>query len=81
MTDLAATLATVVAVAGAAPQIRRTLVTRDVAGVSVSAAALGATTESCWVAYAFDHALWSAVPEAVLMCIADVIMARRVRPF
>jgi uncharacterized protein with PQ loop repeat len=74
MTDQAATLATVVAVAGAAPQIRRTLVTRDVAGVSVSAAALGATTECCWVAYAFEHALWSAVPEAVLMCIADVIM-------
>jgi hypothetical protein len=48
---LAAVVATALATVGALPQLRRLLTSRDVAGLSISSAALGLGTELAWVGY------------------------------
>ena len=48
---LAAVAATALATVGALPQLRRLLTSRDVAGLSISSAALGLGTELAWVGY------------------------------
>jgi len=71
----AAIAATVVAVVGAWPQVRRTLTSGDARGVSVTTPSLGVATELAWVVYAVHEGLWSALPEAVLMVAANVVLA------
>ena len=70
----AAIAATVVATVGALPQVRRTLASGDVRGVSVTSPSLGIATELAWVGYAVHERLWSALPEAVLMVVANVVL-------
>ena len=70
----AAIAATIVAVIGASPQVRRTLKSGDARGVSVTSPSLGVATELAWVAYASHEGLWSALPEAALMAAANVVL-------
>ena len=73
--ELAAVVATVLATVGALPQLRRLLTTRDVAGLSISSAALGLGTELAWVGYTVHERLWLAVPEAVMMASTNGLLA------
>ncbi len=45
------------------------------ARVSVTTPSLGVATELAWVVYAVHEGLWSALPEAVLMVAANVVLA------
>ena len=74
--EVAAIVATTIAVTASVPQLRRVIiVTGDVAGVSMSCATLGVTTEVAWIVYAVHAGLWSALPEALAMSMANVAMA------
>lgn len=73
--ELAAVVATVLATVGALPQLRRLLTSRDVAGLSISSAALGVATEVAWVGYTVHQGLWLAVPEAVMMASTNELLA------
>lgn len=73
--ELAAIVATAVALASSVPQLRRTIVVGDVAGVSLSFATIGMATELAWLTYAVHGRLWSAVPEAIGMAAANAVMA------
>jgi uncharacterized protein with PQ loop repeat len=73
--ELAAVVATVLATVGALPQLRRLLTSRDVAGLSISSAALGVATELAWVGYTVHEGLWLAVPEAVMMASTNGLLA------
>ena len=75
MAELAALTATLLAVVAAVPQLRRVLVAGDAAGVSLTSSMLGVSTELAWVAYASASGLWSALPEAVAMSLADAALA------
>lgn len=72
MAELAAALATILAVVGGLPQLHRVAVGRDGRGVSVGACAIGVANEALWIAYALHQGLWGAVPEAVLMVATNV---------
>lgn len=72
MPELAAYLATVLAGVAAVPQLRRLVARGDCAGVSITSAALGIATELAWVGYTAAEGLWSALPEAAMMAIANV---------
>lgn len=73
--ELAAVVATVLATVGALPQLRRLLTSRDLAGLSISSAALGVATELAWVGYTVHEGLWLAVPEAVMMASTNGLLA------
>jgi hypothetical protein len=73
--ELAALCATVIATCGAAPQVRKLIRTRDIAGLSVSCAMLGIGTEVAWCAYAAQGRLWMVLPEACLMLVANAVLA------
>ena len=72
---LAAVAATALATVGALPQLRRLLTSRDVAGLSISSAALGLGTELAWVGYTVHEELWFALPEALMMASANGLVA------
>ncbi|MEJ7562902.1 MAG: hypothetical protein WKF45_10320 [Ilumatobacteraceae bacterium] len=72
--DAAAVTATMLSAFGAVPQLRRIAATGDIAGVSAATAALGVTTELTWFAYSADESLWTAMPEAVLMAVANMAL-------
>ena len=73
--ELAAIIATAVALVASVPQLRRIMVVGDVAGVSLSFATLGVASELAWITYAVHGRLWSAVPEAIAMSAANGVMA------
>ena len=73
--ELAAIIATAVALVASVPQLRRIIVVGDVAGVSLSFATLGVASELAWITYAVHGRLWSAVPEAIAMSAANGAMA------
>ncbi len=73
--DLAALLATGLAVVGRFPQIRRLAQTLDRSGVSLAAPAIGAVTECAWVGYTGAAGLWAGVPAGVLMVLANLTVA------
>jgi uncharacterized protein with PQ loop repeat len=73
--ELAAIVATAVALVSSVPQLRRIIVVGDVAGVSLSFATVGMASELAWLTYAVHGRLWSAVPEAVAMGAANTVMA------
>lgn len=75
LADLAALVATTIAAVASAPQLRRLIVAKDTAGVSLSFATLGLATEATWIAYAWVGGLWSAVAEPVLMVASHSAMA------
>jgi len=66
--------ATALAVAGAIPQLHRVVGRGEHAGLSVTSAAVGVTTEAAWLTYALGGRLWALVPEAALMGIADLVL-------
>jgi hypothetical protein len=76
--DLAAGTATVLAFAGAFPQVVRLRRTGDIAGVSLAGATIGTATETAWVAYTVHGRLWSAVPMPLLMVFANAVLARAI---
>jgi hypothetical protein len=71
--------ATVLAVVSAYPQVSRVLASGDATGVSVSAAGLGLANELTWGAYSAHEALWTALPEAVLMAGGNLALAMALR--
>ncbi len=73
--ELAAVVATVLATVGALPQLRRLLASGDVAGLSISSAAIGVGTELAWAGYTVHEGLWLAVPEAALMVATNGLLA------
>jgi uncharacterized protein with PQ loop repeat len=73
--ELAAALATVLATVAAIPQLHRVARTGDGRGVSVTSALLGIGSELAWLSYASQAGLWSALPEAALMTIANTVLA------
>ncbi|MGH9271743.1 MAG: hypothetical protein ACRDZ2_10770 [Ilumatobacteraceae bacterium] len=73
--ELTAVAATVLAFVGALPQLRRLLTFGDVAGLSISSAAIGVGTELAWVGYTLHEGLWAAVPEAVIMASINGLLA------
>lgn len=75
MAELAAILATALAVVAAVPQLRRVIVAGDGHGVSLSAVLLGVVNETAWIAYTSCERLWSAAPEAVLMAATNLVLA------
>ena len=68
-------VATVLATVGALPQLRRLLASGDVAGLSISSAAIGVGTELAWAGYTVHERLWLAVPEAALMFATNGLLA------
>jgi uncharacterized protein with PQ loop repeat len=73
--ELAAALATVLATVAAIPQLHRVARAGDGRGVSVTSALLGVGSELAWLSYASQAGLWSALPEAALMTIANSVLA------
>jgi uncharacterized protein with PQ loop repeat len=76
--ELAALIATTVAVFGALPQLRSLARTGDASGVSLASATLGVTSELGWLSYTLHGALWSAVPESILMVSTNALLARAI---
>ena len=74
--EAAALVATALALVGALPQLRRLAVTGDTNGVSLTNATLGVGSELGWVAYTLQGSLWSAIPEAALMAVTNLLLAR-----
>jgi hypothetical protein len=72
--ELAALLATAIAVVAAFPQLRRVVRGGDGRGVSVASAVLGIGSEVAWLGYATEAQLWSAIPEAALMGLSNTIL-------
>ena len=72
---VAAVVATMLATVGALPQVRRLLTSHDVAGLSISSAALGFGTEVAWVGYTVHEGLWLALPEALMMAASNGLVA------
>jgi uncharacterized protein with PQ loop repeat len=78
MVSLAAAVAgvaTILAVVGSGPQIRRLWRTHDASGVALSTATIGIVSEAAWVRYTIEGGLWSAVPESVLATVVNVVLA------
>ena len=75
LVELTAYVATVLAAVGVLPQLRRLLRDHDLAGVSLTWATLGVTSEAGWTAYTVNGHLWAAVPEVVLMVAVYVVLA------
>lgn len=73
LVEAAAMIATVLAVVGTWPQLRR-ITAGEVEGVSMTSALLGLCTELAWVGYATSAEMWSAVPEAALMAAANALV-------
>jgi uncharacterized protein with PQ loop repeat len=73
--DVAAGVATMLAVAGAMPQVVRLKRTGDLAGVSLTGATIGVASETAWVAYTVQGGLWSAVIMPALMVVANFVLA------
>jgi hypothetical protein len=73
--EAAALLATALAAVAAIPQLQRVIVHSDGRGVSLTSATIGIGTELAWVGYTVSGGLWSALPEAVLMCAANLALA------
>jgi hypothetical protein len=72
--ETAALTATALAVASSVPQLRRVIAERQDRGVSIASPMIGIGTELAWVAYAGSSGLWSALPEAVLMVVANTAL-------
>jgi hypothetical protein len=72
--ELLALSATVLAVAGAVPQVRRLAHCRDLAGVSVLGPMIGLASEAMWAAYLLDAELCSAVAAPVMMLAANAAL-------
>jgi uncharacterized protein with PQ loop repeat len=75
LVEAAAWVATTIAVVGVLPQVTRLLRTGDAVGVSLVAPMFGVASESGWTAYTLQADLWSAAPEAILMVLANVVLA------
>ena len=67
MGELLAWSATLLAVAGVVPQVRRLARCRDLAGVSVLGPMIGLVSELTWTAYLRDAELWAAAVGPVMM--------------
>ena len=72
--ELVALVATVLAAAGVMPQCVRLVRTRDHEGVSLTGATLGVVTEAAWVAFMFEHHIWSALTMPALMVSANAML-------
>jgi hypothetical protein len=73
--ELAALIATGLALAGAWPQLRRLARTGDTNGVSLANATLAIGSELGWLSYTLHGSLWSAAPESALMALTHVLLA------
>jgi hypothetical protein len=73
--ELAALVATLLAAVGAVPQLHRIVRRGDRRGVSLTSAAFGIGTETAWFGYASVAGLWSALPEAALMGLSNLVLA------
>ena len=73
--ELAALVATALAAVGALPQLHRIVRRGDRRGVSLTSAAIGIGTETAWFGYAAVTELWSALPEAALMGLSNIVLA------
>ena len=65
--ELLAWSATLLAVVGVVPQVRRLAYCRDLAGVSLLGPMIGLVSEATWAAYVLHAELWSAAAEPALM--------------
>ncbi len=72
--ELAAALATLLATVASIPQLHRVGRAGDGRGVSVTSAMLGIGSEVAWLRYATQAELWSAVPEAGVMAMANTVL-------
>jgi uncharacterized protein with PQ loop repeat len=72
---LAAAAATVLTMIYTWPQLARVRRTGDIAGVSITAAALTVSAELGWAVYLCGEGLWSAVPEGVFNITANALLA------
>ena len=68
-------MATALATIAAVPQLRRVIAAGDGRGVSLTSATLGVGTELAWVWYTGAAGLWSALPEAIVMTVANLALA------
>lgn len=50
--------------------------TADTNGVSLTNATLGVGSELGWVVYTLQGSLWSAIPEAAMMAVTNLVLAR-----
>ena len=67
VSELLAWTATLLAVVGVVPQVRRLAYCRDLAGVSLLGPMIGLVSEATWAAYVLHAELWSAAAEPALM--------------
>jgi uncharacterized protein with PQ loop repeat len=74
-----AAAATVLSMSCTWPQVARIRRTGDIAGVSVTAAALTVSSEIGWTVYLGGEALWSAVPEGAFNIAANALLVVAVR--
>jgi hypothetical protein len=72
---VAALAATALAMIYTWPQLARVRRTGDIAGVSISAAALTVSSELGWAVYLGGEGLWSAVPEGAFNITANALLA------
>jgi hypothetical protein len=73
--ELAGGMATGIGVIGRWPQLRRLLLTRDVAGLSLASATIGASTESGWTYYLVRSELWIGAVASSLLVLINVLVA------
>jgi uncharacterized protein with PQ loop repeat len=75
---LAAVLATVLSITCLWPQLARVHRTGDVAGVSITAAALTVSSEIGWTVYLGGEGLWGAVPEGLVNIVVNALLVAAV---
>ena len=71
---LAAVIATLLSMSCTWPQLARVRRTGDIAGVSITAAALTVSSELGWTLYLGGQGLWAAVPEGMFTIAANVLL-------
>jgi uncharacterized protein with PQ loop repeat len=76
---VAVAAATLLSISCTWPQVARIGRTGDIAGVSVTAAALTVSSEIGWTVYLAGESLWSAVPEGVFNIGANALLVVAVR--
>jgi hypothetical protein len=75
---LAAVLATVLSITCLWRQLARVHRTGDIAGVSITAAALTVSSEVGWTVYLGAEGLWGAVPEGLFNIVVNALLVRAV---
>jgi hypothetical protein len=75
---LAAVLATALSITCLWPQLARVHRTGDIAGVSITAAALTVSSEVGWTVYLGGEGLWGAVPEGLFNIVVSALLVAAV---